>query len=192
MPRNRVPSWWVTLHQAKPVWERRALVLCVEMWAGVRNTAEARPGQDWAAQGSKWGKPNPPKEGTPTIRPISRQRTEPQKENSRRPPGRIQEVPGKEKGHPGGWGWLQATPCGVTVTWNQSRAPQECVPGRGIYQAFAFSRKTDTEGKHVWRYWSFKYLKIIFQILRRQWSFNTCLIIKMTTISMYFTTWSWH
>ena len=52
-----------------------------------------------------------------------------------------------------GGGWLQATPCGVTVTWNQSRDPQEYVgQGEGIYQAFASSRKTDTEGKHVGRY----------------------------------------
>ena len=49
-----------------------------------------------------------------------------------------------------GGGWLQAIPCGVTVTWNQSWDPQEYVgQGEGIYQAFASSRKTDTEGKHV-------------------------------------------
>ena len=126
-----------------------------ELWAsvwkcgeGVRNMAEARPSQDWAVEGSKWGRPNSPREGTPTRWPIS-DRTEPQKENRRR--GEIQEVPGKDKGHPGGWGWLQATPCGATVTWNQSQDPQEYVlQGEGIYQAFASSRQTDTEGKHVW------------------------------------------
>ena len=81
-----------------------------ELWSsvrkcgkGVRNTAEARPSQDWAAEGSKWVRPKPPRGHAYQITRL-RQRTEPQKENPRCPPGRIQEVPGKEKRHPGGWG----------------------------------------------------------------------------------------
>ena len=169
-----------------------------ELWSsvrkcgeGVRNTAEARPSQDWAAEGSKWVRPKPPRGHTYQITRL-RQRTEPRKENPRRPPGRIQEVPGKKKGHPGGWGveggfkphpvewqWPGISHGTHRNTWAREREfiRPLLLPGR------------PTQKGNMWgRYWSFKYLKIIFQILRRQWSFNTRLIIKMTTASMYFTT----
>lgn len=174
MPRNRVPSWWVTLHQAKTCLGEESSWSSV--WkCGGGGEKHVRPDQVRTElhRGSKWGKPNPPKEGhlpyDPSQDREQSHKRKPKTSTWENSGGRCQ---GRRKGILGAEGWLPSHTLWSDSDLESVTGPQEM--GRGIYQAFAFSRKTDTEETCVGRYWSFKYLRnhlpnsketVIFQYL---------------------------
>lgn len=172
----------------KPVWERRALVFCVEMWGGGEKHGWGQTKSGLSCRGFLMRKTQPTQRGhtyhTTHLKTENRATKRKPKTSTWENSG------GAREGERASWGLRVAS---SHTLWSDSdlesvtRPTGIRVPGRGDLSGLCFFQE-DWHRREtcVGRYWSFKYLKIIFQILRRQWSFNTCLIIKMTTVSVFY------
>lgn len=164
-----------------PLGEESPGPLCGKCWQGVRNMAKARPSQDWIPEGSTRGRERGPLPDDPCGDAWDTEQSHKMKHRNihlgesrshlgktKRILGKTERIPGKTErilgvGGQRGGNKLQVTPCGVTVAWNDSQDP-----GQGAFSGLCFFQEDRQRETCAGRYCSFKYLKIIFQTLRRQ------------------------